>query len=87
MQNSNFNEDAVKQSINTVRLVYSYYSLLQRKLEIVSKEKDELGKENQALLRQLEDIKQGSLVFSIIMNESVEFLFVFRCCRWCLDFK
>ncbi|XP_022969371.1 nuclear-pore anchor isoform X2 [Cucurbita maxima] len=35
-----------------------FFSQFKRKLEIVSKEKDELGKENQALLRQLEDIKQ-----------------------------
>ncbi|CAK9308499.1 unnamed protein product [Citrullus colocynthis] len=33
-------------------------SQFKRKLEIISKEKDELGKENQALLRQLEDTKQ-----------------------------
>ncbi|XP_050941525.1 nuclear-pore anchor-like isoform X2 [Cucumis melo] len=39
-----------------------YISQFKRKLEIVSKEKDELGKENQALLRQLEDIKQVNTV-------------------------
>ncbi|KAE8646121.1 nuclear-pore anchor isoform X2 [Cucumis sativus] len=39
-----------------------YISQFKRKLEIVSKEKDELGKENQALLRQLEDTKQVNTV-------------------------
>ncbi|KAG6572490.1 Nuclear-pore anchor, partial [Cucurbita argyrosperma subsp. sororia] len=39
-----------------------FFSQFKRKLEIVSKEKDELGKENQALLRQLEDIKQVNIV-------------------------
>ncbi|XP_038887700.1 nuclear-pore anchor isoform X2 [Benincasa hispida] len=39
-----------------------YFSQFKRKLEIVSKEKDELSKENQALLRQLEDIRQVNAV-------------------------
>lgn len=64
--------------VESLKLSILFFNL-QRKLEIVSKEKDELGKENQALLRQLEDTKQGSLIFFIILNESVEFFVIFRC--------
>jgi hypothetical protein len=47
-----------------VAILFSFF--LQRRVETLVKDKEELSKENQALSKQLEEVKQGSqLVFSL----------------------